>query len=107
MAHTYEELKHKTVLELREVAKGLDEDAVKGFTQMNKERLLKTICTALHIDMHAHHHVVGIDKATLKSRIRTLKAERDAAIEAHDAAQLKAVRRHIHSLKRQMHKATV
>lgn len=107
MAHTYEELKHKTVLELREIAKGLDQEAVKGFTQMNKERLLKTICTALHIDMHAHYHVVGIDKATLKARIRKLKAERDAAVEAHDAAQLKAVRRHMHSLKRQIHKATV
>ena len=107
MAHTYEELKHKTVLELREIAKGLDQEAVKGYTQMNKERLLRTVCTALHIDMHAHHQVVGIDKATLKARIRKLKADRDAALEAHDAAQLKALRRHMHSLKRQIHKATV
>jgi hypothetical protein len=107
MAHTYEDLKHKTVGELREIAQGIDHDAVKGFTQMNKEHLLKAICTALHIDMHAHREVVGVDKASLKARIKQLKEQRAQALEAHDSAQLKAVRRHIHSLKRQMHKATV
>jgi hypothetical protein len=107
MTHTYESLKHKTVGELREIAKDIQHEAVQGFTQMNKEHLLKAICTALHIEMHAHHEVKGIDKATLKARIRKLKADRDAAVEAHDPAQLSAIRRHIHALKRQMHKATV
>ena len=107
MAHTYEELKHKTVGELREIAAGIKNEAVQGYTQMNKEHLLGAICNALHIEMHAHHHIVGIDKASFKVRIRALKHERDAATEAHDSARLKAVRRHIHSLKRQMHKATV
>jgi hypothetical protein len=37
MAPTYEELKKKTVAELREIAKGLHDDAVQGYTQMNKE----------------------------------------------------------------------
>ena len=40
MAHTYEELKHKTVVELREIAKGLEHEAVKGYTQMNKDHVL-------------------------------------------------------------------
>jgi hypothetical protein len=107
MAYTFEELKHKTVADLRSIAQGITHDAVQGFTQMNKEHLLRAICTALRIDMHQHHHVVGIDKMSLKQRIRALKQQRDAALAAHDAGQLGAVRRHIHSLKRQMHKATV
>jgi hypothetical protein len=50
---------------------------------------------------------VGIDKASIKSRIKELKGRRTSAIAAHDHAQLKAVRRRIHRLKRQIHKATV
>ena len=52
MAHTYEELKGKTVDELREIAKGLDNEAVKGFSQLNKEHLLPALCKALGIDTH-------------------------------------------------------
>ena len=40
MAYTYEELKGKTVQELREIAKDVKHDAVQGFSQMNKEHLL-------------------------------------------------------------------
>jgi hypothetical protein len=31
----YEELKHKTVAQLREIAAGIERDAVKGHTQLN------------------------------------------------------------------------
>jgi hypothetical protein len=106
MAHTYEELKHKTVAELREIAKGIEHDAVQGYTQMNKGHLLIAISNALGIQ-HEHHDVVGVDKAGIKVRIRELKTKRQAALEAHDHAQLKMVRRTIHRLKRQIHKATV
>jgi len=51
--------------------------------------------------------VVGVDKASIKSRIRELKQKREEALNAHDHAQLKVVRRTIHRLKRQIHKATV
>jgi hypothetical protein len=47
---TYEDLKKKTVAELRDVAKGLTHDAVQGYTQMNKEHLLPAICKALGIE---------------------------------------------------------
>ena len=107
MAHTYEELKHKKVTELREIAKGLEHEAVKGYTQLNKDHLLAAVCTALAIEAHAHHEVVGIDKQSIKTRIRELKVKRDAALAAHDRAQLKTVLRRIHSLKRQIHRATV
>jgi hypothetical protein len=106
MAHTFEELKHKTVVELREIAKGIEHDAVQGYTQMNKEHLLVALSRALGIQ-HEHHDVVGVDKASIKARIRQLKAKREAALAAHDHAQLKTVRRNIHRLKRQIHKATV
>ncbi len=36
--HTYEELKKKTVAELREIAKDLKHEAIKGYSQLNKER---------------------------------------------------------------------
>lgn len=106
MAHTFEELKHKTVADLRELAKGIEHEAVQGYTQMNKEHLLVALSRALGIQ-HEHHEVIGVDKASIKSRIRQLKAKRQAALAAHDHAQLKAVRRNIHRLKRQIHKATV
>lgn len=106
MEITYEQLKHKTVAELREMAKGIEHEAVRGHTQMNKDHLLTALSKALGIQ-HEHHAVVGVDKASIKSRIRELKASRAAAIEAHDHAQLKVVRRTIHRLKRRIHKATV
>jgi len=106
MAYTFEELRHKTVAELREMAKGIEHEAVQGYTQMNKEHLLVAISKALGIQ-HEHHEVVGVDKSAIKSRIRDLKKKRDEALSAHDHGQLKIVRRSIHRLKRQIHKATV
>ena len=44
MAYTFEELKHKTLAELREIAKGSDHEAVQGYTQMNKEHLRRSAC---------------------------------------------------------------
>lgn len=106
MPYTYEQLKHKTLTELRDIAKDIDHEAVQGYTQLNKDHLIIALAKALGIQ-HEHHSAVGIDKASIKARIRELKTQRAAAIEAHDNAQLKVVRRTIHRLKRQIHKATV
>jgi len=106
MDYTFEQLKHKTVAELREIAKGIENEAVQGYTQMNKEHLVIAISKALGIK-HEHHEVVGVDKASIKSRIRELKVKRAEALNAHDHRQLKVVRRTIHRLKRRIHKATV
>ena len=107
--HTFEELKHKTVAQLREIAAGMEAEhaGVQGYSQMNKEHLLAAICHALHIDMHAHHEVKGINKTEIKAQIKALKAKRDEIITAHDHKELKQVRRQIHQLKRSIHKATV
>lgn len=107
MEHTYEDLKHKTLAELREIAKGLDHEAVKGYTQLNKEHLLPAVCTALGIDTHAHHHVVGLNKGEIKGRLKTLKAERSQALAAGDHARLKQIRRRYHRLERRIRRATV
>jgi hypothetical protein len=106
MAFTYEELKHKTVAELREIAKDIEHEAVQGYTQLNKEHLLIAISKALGLK-HEHHDVVGVDKASIKARMRDLRTKREAALAAHDHAQLKVVRRTLHRLKRRIHKATV
>src|SRR5229473_2074064 len=96
MAYTHNELRHKTLAELRDIAKDIEHEAVQGYTQLNKEHLVVAICKALNIEM-----------ASIKSRIKELKDRRTSAIAAHDHTQLKAVRRRIHRLKRQIHKATV
>ena len=106
MAFTIEELKHKNIAELREIAKGIEHEAVQGYTQLNKDHLVAALARALGIQ-HTHHDVVGVDKAAIKARIRELKVKRTAALEAHNHAELKTVRRTIHRLKRQIHKATV
>jgi len=107
MSHTFNEMKHMTVAQLREIAKGIEHEAVKGFTQLNKDHLLQAICTALNIDMHVHHEVIGIDKTKLKKRIKALKKEREKALEAHDHAELKRIRKEIKKLKNGIRKATI
>lgn len=107
MPHTYEELKHKTVVELRDIAKGIEHEAVKGATQMNKDHLLKALCTALGLEAHAHHEVVGIDKAAVKTKIRELKKRRDEILASKDLKDLHGVLRQIHAYKRRIRRATV
>jgi len=98
MTMTYEDLKKKTIAELRDMAKGLTHDAVQGYTQMNKEHLLPALCKALGID-HAHHHVeAGFDKSKIKTRMKALRAERDGALKVHDSAKLRVIRTELHAL---------
>jgi hypothetical protein len=106
MEYTFEQLKHKTVAELRDIAKGNEHEALQGYTQLNKEHLLVALSKALGIQ-HEHHDVVGVDKASIKARIREMKRKRDQALVAHDRAQLKIARRTIHRLKRRINKAIV
>ncbi len=94
-----------TVAQLRDVAK--ENGEVHGYSSMHKEHLLHEICAVLGLEEHVHHEVKGIDKASIKARIRALKAEREKYLAAHDRVQLKRVRRRIHRLKRRIHKATV
>lgn len=107
MAHTYDELKSKTMAQLREIAAEIEHDAVKGYTQLNKEHLLEALCQALNIDKQEHQEAVGIDKAKIKAKIRELKKKRDEALAQGDHAKLKLCRRQIHRLSRKIRKAIV
>ncbi len=109
MSHTFEQLKSMTVAELREIAAGIEHEAVKGYTQLNKEHLLVALCKALNIEMHAHHKApaAGIDKAQVKSQLKELKKQRDAFLESLDHAQLRAVRHQMHELRRKLRKSVV
>lgn len=107
MAHTYEELKAKTVAQLREIAEGIEHDAVRGYTTMHKEELVMGLCTALGIEAHEHHEVIGINKRKIKSQIRSLKTRRDAALAAADSDELKEIRRKISRLKRKIRRSMI
>ena len=106
MAHTYAELKDKTVADLRDIAKDIDHEAVKGFSQLNKEHLLDALCIALKLDKKAHIVLDVALKTTVKSKIKELKKKRDELIVAKDKKNLHLLRRKLHRLKRQIHKVT-
>ncbi len=107
MAHTFEELRHKKVAELREIAAELGEDVIQGAKQLNKEHLLEALCKALDIDMHVHHEVVGVDKASIKAQIKQSKKMRDEAIESKNPKEIIKARNKIRRLKKQLRKAMV
>ena len=106
MTHTFPELKHKTLVELREIAVAIT-PAVQGYTQMNKDHLLEAVCNALNIDMHVHHEIKGVDKGALKAKIRDWKKKRDEALAAGDRKSLKVALDHIPSYKHQLRKSMV
>jgi len=108
MPHTYDELHKMTVVQLRKVAEEQgDHDELHGYKTMHKHEILPALCKVLHIEAHEHHDVIGINKTAAKSQIQKLKLKRDAAIEAHDSAELKAIRHKIKRLKRKIRRATV
>lgn len=107
MEHTFEELKKKTLAQLKEIAAELNHPAVQGYTQLRKTELLPRVCQALGIDTHEHHEVVGLDKTKVKAEIRKLKTKRDQALDKKDSKLLKKIRREIRGHKRSLRKATV
>jgi protein-arginine kinase activator protein McsA len=106
MAHTYEELHKMTAVQLRQIADGIEDERLKGHSVMHKEQLLPILCKTLGVAI-PHHHVVGINKTEMKTKIHALKAERAAAIEQKDYKKLESVRGEIHKLKRQLRKSMV
>jgi hypothetical protein len=85
----------------------MEQEEVQGYTQMNKEHLLEAICHALHIDMHVHHEVIGIDKSGIKSQIKRLKKQRDEAISLKKRDELKQIRKKIRNLKKTLRKSAI
>jgi hypothetical protein len=96
-----------TVAELREIADGIEHEAVHGHSTMHKEKLLPAICKALNIETHAHHTVVGINKTAMKAEIRSWKKKRAEALTSKDYVKLSEIRQHIHDLKVRLRRAIV
>ena len=107
MAYTFPELKQKPLAELREIAAGIEHEAVKGYTQLNKDHLLEALCKALSIDMHVHHEVKGVDKAAVNAKIREWQKKRDEALAAKDRKKLKVALDHIPHFKHHLRRAMV
>jgi hypothetical protein len=107
MDFTFEDLKKKTVAQLREIAAGIEHEAVQGYTQLNKEHLILAVCKALGVDTFTHHHAEVLNKAGIKKQIRLLKQKRDEAIATHNSVEIKSIRRQIHQMKRRLRKAMV
>jgi hypothetical protein len=105
MPYTFEQLSEMTVAALREIAKGIEHDAVTGYSTMHKEKLIPALCQALGIEAHKHHQVVGLDKGQIKLEIRKLKKIRNEALTAKDALKYRQILREIHHLKNRLRRA--
>ena len=100
--YTYGQLKKMTVVKLREIAQGLQNEALQGCLTMHKEQLLPILCKVLGIG--AHHAIHAAEKVRIKASIRKLKAQRDGAATGGDRAKAAAARKQIHALKRRLRK---
>ena len=108
MAYTYEQLSEMNVNQLREIAKGIDHEAVHGFSTMHKEKLIPALCTALGIEAHRHHLAAkGFDKGSVKAQIRALKKQRDAIIPKEHPKEFREILRQIHEQKNKLRRLIV
>jgi cell division protein FtsX len=98
------DLEKMTVNRLREELAKFED--VEGVTGMKKAQLIDALCQKLDIGQ-AQKVVVGIDKPTLKARIRNLKTEREKAVAAHDHKALADIRKRIKTYRRSIKKHTV
>lgn len=96
----WHELEKKRVTDLRAMMKERLPE-VTGVVAMKKEELVERLAKVLGIEQ-PHKVVVGIDKITVRGKIRALKELRAAALVAHDHVELKKQRRAIHRLKRRL-----
>ena len=93
------DLEHKTVNDLREMAKEYDD--VQGVSGLKTDQLLEILCEKLGIDRHAHVPE-GIGRKRIKAEIRSLRKKRDEALEQRDGVALAAVRGAIKAKKRRL-----
>jgi hypothetical protein len=98
----WHELAKKKVDELRELAK--DKAGAEGTTGLHKDELVEIVAKALGIEK-PHLIAEGINKRTIKQKIRTLRSDVTTALQAKDRAAVKRKRRQIHRLKRRIRRA--
>ncbi len=98
----YHELEKLTVAKLRELAHEFPD--ITGASGLHKEQLIDLLCQKMGIEK-PHRVAVGVDKAAIKTQIRALKKERDEVIARKDRVKLAEIRRRMHLLRRDLHKA--
>jgi len=96
------DLQKMTVVKLRE--EGLKHSSINGVYAMDKGQLIEALAEVYGIDIEAATRAareqVAANKSSLKQEIRTFKGQRDVALTAHEAAQVKQLRLHIKKHKR-------
>jgi DNA invertase Pin-like site-specific DNA recombinase len=96
------DLQKMTVVKLRE--EGLKHSSIAGVYAMDKAQLITALAEVYGIDVEAATKAAreqfATDKSGLRQAIRTLKGQRDAALVAHDAPQVKQLRLNIKKRKR-------
>jgi protein-arginine kinase activator protein McsA len=98
--YTYEQLRDMTVAQLRDIAKDVESEEIKGYSTMHKDHLLPALCKVFGI--HIHHAAAGAQKTRMKANIAKLKARLAEAAAKKDYAQAARARRQIHKLKHQL-----
>jgi predicted ATPase len=103
------DLQKMTVVKLRE--EGLKHSSIAGVYSMNKAQLIEALAAVYGIDIEAATRAAreqfAADKSGLKQEIRAFKGQRDAALSAHDATQVKQLRLHIKKRKRMLRRLAV
>ena len=100
--YTYEQLKGMTVAELRDIAKGIHDPSLEGYSTWHKEHLLPELCKVLHIP--THHVAAGQEKLRLKTAIRAAKVHRDEPSAKDNLSRQAFARQIIHAAKRRLRK---
>ena len=95
-------LEKMTVKELREIAKEIPE--ITGVYGMNKAELYDAVRKAKGIEDKPVKTKADKSVRAIKKRIRAMKAERQAALEADDRKKAKIYRRRISRLKKKTRK---
>ena len=97
----YHELQKTRVSDLRNLMKE-HLPSVQGVIGMKKEELVAQLAARLGIEPPHKHVAAGLGKRKIKAEIRELKVKREAALAAHDRAELQKYRRLIHRRKRRL-----
>jgi len=97
----FHELQKTRVADLRKMMKE-HLPQVQGVIALKKEELVDQLADVLGIEKPHKHVAAGLGKRSIKAEIRELKVKREAALAAHDHAELKKYRRQIHRRKRRL-----
>ena len=97
----FKELEEMTVAQLREEAAKFED--LKGVSGMKKLQLIDALCQKLEIE-RPHVAVEGLDKPTIRGRVKELQAKRKQALADRNSETLADLRMRIKRYKRMLRK---